>query len=357
MVIILKNGFKRIISHLPKIFFTLLLIIFILINPKNAADGIKNGITFLLSTVIPSLFPFLVIASYIASAESFKILSRLFGKATFLIFKISPDGFIPVLMGLLGGYPVGAKITADLYKSGRLTQNEAERLMYFTVNSGPAFTITAVGLSMLNNYYSGLILYCSNILTAASLGFLCRFLSDNTHPTPKEPRHWDKAFNFINSVSSGSNAMISISAWVLTFACISGIIKGLGFGREAELFLNAILEVTNGCKICCGNTSLPVISAVLGFGGLSVICQVSPYFTCCKVKFRNFLVSRILNASLCAFYTYGLLKIFPKAQETAIIYSNKTSAFGITYTMGAALILIIMCIFFILQVDNRKKVC
>lgn len=356
-MIILKISFKKTVSHLPKILCTLFLITFILLNPKSASDGIKNGITLLLSTVIPSLFPFLVIASYIASADSFKILSKFFERTTFLIFKISPDGFIPILMGLLGGYPVGAKITSDLYKSGRLTQNEAERLMYFTVNSGPAFTITAVGLSMLNNYYSGLILYFSNILTAVTLGFLCRFLSDNTHPNTQEIKLKDKAYAFINSVSSGSNAIINISAWVLTFACLSGIIESFNLERDINLFLNAIFEVTNGCKICCGNTSLPVISAILGFGGLSVICQVSPYFTCCKVKFRNFLVSRILNASLCAFYTYGLLKIFPQAEETAIIYSNKTTAFGITYTMGAALILIIMCIFFILQVDNRKKVC
>lgn len=356
-MIILKIRFKKIVSHLPKILCTLFLIIFILSNPQSASDGIKNGITLLLSTVIPSLFPFLVIASYIASADTFKILSKFFSKATFLLFKISPDGFIPVLMGLVGGYPVGAKITSDLYKSGRITQNEAERLMYFTVNSGPAFTITAVGLSMLNNYYSGLILYFSNILTALTLGFLCRFLCDNTHPDTQEFPTKDKAYAFINSVSSGSNAIINISAWVLTFACLSGIIKSFNLSSDIELFLNAILEVTNGCKICCGNTSLPVISAILGFGGLSVICQVSPYFTCCKVKFRNFLVSRILNASLCAFYTYGLLKSFPKPEETAIIYSGEATSFGITYTMGATVILIIMCIFFILQVDNRKKVC
>lgn len=357
MVIILKISFKRIVSHLPKILCTLLLIIFILLNPKSASDGIKNGITLLLSTVIPSLFPFLVIASYIASSDSFKLLSKFFGKITFILFKISPDGFIPILMGLLGGYPVGAKITADLYKSGRLTQNEAERLMYFTVNSGPAFTITAVGISMLGNYYSGLILYFSNILTTLTLGFLCRFLSDNTHPEAQIIMQRDKTYAFINSVSSGSNAIINISAWVLTFACISGIIESFNFSTNTELFLNAILEVTNGCKICSKETSLPVISAILGFGGLSVICQVSPYFTSCKVKFRNFMVSRILNASLCAFYTSELLKIFPKSEETAIIYSGETTAFGITYTMGATVILIIMCIFFILQVDNRKKVC
>jgi len=355
-VIALKINYKKLLTHLPKILCTVLLITVILLNPKTASDGIKNGITLLLTTVIPSLFPFLVIASYIASSDAFKMLSGIFAKITKVIFKLSPDGFIPILMGLLGGYPIGAKITADLYKSNRITQNEAERLMYFTVNSGPAFTITAVGVGMLHNYYSGVILYLSNILTALVMGFLCRFLSDNKASEAEKVIPQDKAYAFINSVSSGANAIINISAWVLTFSCISGIIESFNLNTSFELFLNAILEVTNGCKVCSKETSLPVISAILGFGSLSVICQVSPYFSICKVKLQNFIVSRILNSSLSAFFTFQLLNIFPKAQETVIIYSDSNGAIGISYTVGVTVILIIMCVFFILQVDNRKKV-
>jgi hypothetical protein len=69
-------------------------------------------------------------------------------------------------------------VTADLYKANRLTQNEAERLMLFTINSGPAFALTAVGTNMLGNTLSGVILYISTILTSLTIGFFCRFLSD-----------------------------------------------------------------------------------------------------------------------------------------------------------------------------------
>lgn len=260
-------------------------------------------------------------------------------------------------MGLLGGYPIGAKVTADLYKSNRLTQNEAERLMFFTVNSGPAFTITAVGMGMLGNYYSGLILYFSTILTSLVVGFLCRFLSDKKELINEHIIKSNREFAFINSVSSGANAVINISSWVLTFSCISGIINDFNLNDNFKIFLNTILEVTNGCKICSGNMSLPVISAVLGFGGFSVICQSSPYLAECKVKMKHFLASRILNSALSAFFTSQLLNIFNIPQESMVVYATETKVFNISYTISSTIILIIMCVFFILQVDNRKKVC
>jgi hypothetical protein len=260
-------------------------------------------------------------------------------------------------MGLIGGFPVGAKVTADLYKQNKITQNEAERLMFFTVNSGPAFTITAVGLGMLSDYYLGLILFFSTALSSLTLGILCRFLSDKKTLVTSEKASQNSEFAFINSVSSGANAIINISAWLLTFSCISAIINSLSLNENIAMFLNSIMEVTNGCKICSGKMSLPVISAILGFGGFSVICQCSPYLVACNVKMKHFLASRILNAALSAFYTSQLLNIFNISEKAAVIYTTETHTLHVSYTVTATIILIIMSLIFILQVDNRKKVC
>ena len=353
----MKTKLKNVFYHLPKILFTFSLLVAIIISPKTSSDGIKNGITLLLSTVIPSLFPFLVLSSYIASSKAFVILSDIFKKPTNLFFRINPYGFTPILMGLVGGFPIGAKITADLYKQNKLTQNEAERLMFFTVNSGPAFTITAVGLGMLSNYYLGVILFLATVLSSLTLGFLCSFLSDKKPLVKNVISSQNNEFAFINSVSSGANAIINISAWILTFSCISAIIDSLSLNKNFSLFLNSIMEVTNGCKICSGKMSLPVISAILGFGGFSVICQCSPYLVTCSVKMKHFLVSRIFNSALSAFYTSQLLNIFNISEKTVVIYANETQSLQVSYTITATIILIIMSLIFILQVDNRKKVC
>ena len=354
----MKKHLKTILRDSPKILFALSFLAIIIIHPEAATNGIKNGISLLLTIIIPSLFPFLVLASFIASSKAFFNLSAIFRLLTTKVFKINQNGFIPILMGLTGGYPIGAKVTADLYKTNRLTKNEAERLMYFTVNSGPAFALTAVGTNMLGNSLSGLILYLSTILTSLTLGFLCRFLSDKKELEASNIIAHEKSENvFLNSVASGANAIINISAWVLTFSCLSEILNNFVVNENISLFINSVLEVSNGCKLCVNRVSLPVISAILGFGGFSVIFQVSPYLKVCNVKMKHFLVARVLNASLSAFFTFNLLKFFPEAINTSTVLHVNNQPVNLSYTVSSSIILLIMCLIFILQVDNRKKIC
>ena len=127
--------------------------------------------------------------------------------------------------------------------------------------------------------------------------------------------------------------------------------------EKTALFLNAIMEVSNGCKVCSQVISLPLISAILGFGSFSVICQVSPYLKACKVKMKNFFVSRILNASLSAFFTFNLIKLFPEAVNTSVVFHVNNQPLNLSYTVASSIFLLIMCLIFVLQVDNRKKVC
>ncbi len=349
-----RNEFLK---YFPKVFLVSFVTILIILKPDIASEGIKNGINLLLSTVIPSLFPFLVLSSYIALSPAFFKISEIFKFPVSKLFKINQNGFIPVLLGITGGYPIGAKVTADLYKNNRLTQNEAERLLYFAVNSGPAFTITAVGTSILGNYYSGIILYASSVLTSFTIGFLLRFLSDkksiNTTPEIFE----NKEAIFIKSVASGANSAINISSWIMVFSCISALFNDFKTTFGTKLFVTSVLEVTSACKFSGEFVSLPVISAILGFGGLSVIFQVSPFVKECGVEMKKFVASRILNASLSAFFTHQLIKIFPKAVETVVFSVTEASVKSNTSAFLSVTILLLMCVILILQVDNRKKIC
>ena len=143
----------------------------------------------------------------------------------------------------------------------------------------------------------------------------------------------------------------------MTFSCISAIIESFGFNENINLFITSVAEVTSGCKACANVVSLPVISAILGFGSISVICQVSPFLNQCGVKLKYFVTARIINASLSAFFTFQLLKLFPEAQETIILYADAQKTVGLSYTASATVILLLMCTFLILQVDNRRKIC
>ena len=55
------------------------------------------------------------------------------------VFGISPSGAYALLLGLLCGYPMGTKITSDLYGCGRINRREAEYLLTFTNHASPVF--------------------------------------------------------------------------------------------------------------------------------------------------------------------------------------------------------------------------
>ena len=76
---------------------------------------------------------------------------------------------LALLLGTISGYPVGARITADLRKNKLISKNEAERLVAFTNNSGPIFIAGAVATGMLMDAKLGSILLTCHILGAVSV--------------------------------------------------------------------------------------------------------------------------------------------------------------------------------------------
>lgn len=349
---------STVLRNLPKIVSVILIGAGLLLYPQHAAQGVKAGLTLLGSVVIPSLFPFLVLSSYLCESSSVNVLCRILEKPAEKIFKVNRNGILPVFLGATGGYPVGAKTVAELYENGKITKNEAERLFYWCVNSGPAFTVSAVGTMMLGNTKTGFLLYFSSLLSSLTIGFFCRFLaSGNSDVKNTSYTETTKRNPLIFAVSNGTSAMLNISSWILCFSCLSALIDELNADNSAKIFIKSVLEVTTGCRECAGKVPVPVIAAMLGFGGLSVICQVSPYLEVCKVQIKRFFSARILNAALCAFYSSQLLKIFPQAEIVSTTLKTQFADIHFSFTTPVFAILTIMCGLLIFELDNRKKVC
>ena len=68
------------------------------------------------------------------------------------------EGSYAFIMGIISGYPVGAKIVNKFIEDGTCTKQEAERMLAFTNNSGPLFIIGTVGISLFGDTTIGIIL-------------------------------------------------------------------------------------------------------------------------------------------------------------------------------------------------------
>lgn len=91
------------------------------------------------------------------------------------IFNVPGEGAFPLIMGIISGYPVGAKIVTNFRKNNICSKEEAERLLTFTNNSGPLFIIGTIGISLFGNTSIGIILFITHLLSSLTVGFLFRF--------------------------------------------------------------------------------------------------------------------------------------------------------------------------------------
>ena len=108
----------------------------LIFDSSLALEGAQMGIELCIRTVIPSLFPFIMLSMLLTREVA--------GRSRWLL-PISELLGIPqsaqslLIPAFLGGYPVGAKCIHDLYRNGQLHKQQAEGLLSFCSNAGPAF--------------------------------------------------------------------------------------------------------------------------------------------------------------------------------------------------------------------------
>lgn len=353
---------KRFSSLILKNILTLAILssigVCLIIHPQNTAQGIKNGLLLLGNNLIPALFPFMVLSSYVSRSTVSSMISRAFEKPFRAIFRTGGYGIIPFILGALGGYPVGAKTVWEFYESNKISQNDASRLLYWCINPSPAFLITAVGTFMLGNTRSGIVLYCSCLLSSITIGFFCRFLSNNEMYLIEKHREKPRDSIFVASVSKGSEGMLSICGWVLTFCVLASLCDALRLPYSLSYIIKSVGEVTTGCQnASSAGLSLPVIAGIAGFGGFAVICQCATYCTQCKVQTKYLICSRLIGSALSSIYCSFFLKLFPQCENVSVVIGAGSARLNLYQSTGTAIILIVMCALLILEVDNRKKVC
>lgn len=357
MITLIKIKLKRKIKIISACIFCLIPAAFILKYPTLSADGIRNGLEICGKTMIPSLFPFLVISAFATSSGILEIMGRKTEKICRKILKLSGTAGSVIFFGLWGGFPVGCSMAQTLLSQNKITQNEAKRIVLSSVNAGPAFVIGAVGTMFLSSFKAGVIMYVSLSLASLTISFLSRFILEDT--TKKQingaaPSPLSEAF--VTSVYSASQSMISICAWLVVFSCFLAIATGKTSGENTSSFLKAVCEVSLGCSEISRFRNPVILSAIIGWGGLCVHCQVLPNVIKTGLKLKYFFCSRLLHSMLASIICSLLIKIFPCEIS---VFSSGTETIAQTFAVSApaATGLLIMCAIFILDLDTHKKMC
>ena len=350
MVIRLKpKQFSPVILMLACAGFSVLLVLY---SPL-ALEGARNGLALCGQVIIPSMYPFFVLSGIFTQTNASGGKSR--GRAM----------LGAVLLGFLGGYPLGAKTAAQLMEQGAISRGQAQRLQLFCVNAGPAYLIGAVGVGMLGSRRAGIILFASMLAAGLALGVFTRFWPEEEardkrqEAREKTPEHKPFDHILLSAVTQATGSILGVCAWIVLFSCACALLRLLPHALwQAIPALHVLLEVSSGSvAVVRAGMPLPVLCAALGWGGLAVHCQMLGDIRKTGLPLRLFWVSRLLHGALAAAICAGLARLFPVEITTSLIWGVGRTVRLWAVSAPAAAAILFFCAFLILDLDLNRKVC
>ena len=148
--------------------------------PEESVAAAREGISLCVDVLIPSLFPFFVLSSLLISTGLAGLCARPLESFMRPLFGVGGAGAAALSLGLIGGYPVGARTVAQLVQRRECSQTEARRLSLFCNNCGPAFFIGAAGVGVFGAKEAGFLLLGANLTAAVLLGILFHVFGKET---------------------------------------------------------------------------------------------------------------------------------------------------------------------------------
>lgn len=287
---------------------TILLLLVILIESELAADAARASLLLCARSLIPALAAPLVLSGILSalSADIHLPGGRLFSR----LFHLPEQGLSAFLLGGLCGFPIGAKVTAELYEAKAYGKEDAARIASLAANTGPAFAVAGVGVAFFKSARIGWMLYLTQMLTAVLLGIL----DAKKHPKP---------LNIVKNVSNTSHfslseilyrsslSLLTITGTVVFFGTLCALPRRI-LPQSVLAVLAAFTEVGNGTYYASELPSpigIPLAAFAISFSGISVLFQNASHLTPQSIPLAPLVYRKLLQGLLSALFAALLLPI------------------------------------------------
>ncbi len=344
----------RVIVRARFLIFTLCMLFgaLLLWYPRAAANGISRGLSVCGGVIVPAVFPFLVLGGMLVRSGAAEAVGRRFSRVTRWLFGVSGCAAPVILIAFIGGFPAGAVAVAQLRRRGALSAEEGAHLLRFCVGGGPGFIVSAVGVGLCDSAAVGWVLYAANVLSALIIGIVFADRRQRTSapskPTPAEPL----SAAFVGAVTAACETVITMCGFVLFFSAVLSLLDATGW---SSLWLSCVLEVSNGCAAVSTHSLAPLLLGfALGFGGLSVQCQIAAAVRGCGVLPRSFWWFRLLHGMLGGCLSLWLYRLLP---FSAFVFgSNASPVVRASYgSVTLSVFLLILCGIWLLSIPPLKN--
>ena len=291
--------------------------------PEAAAESARAGLRLCGEVLIPSLLPFFVVSGLLRSWGLPGVLGRLLEPVCARLWGVDGGCVTAFLLGILGGYPLGAATIGQLRADGAISRETGERALAFCSNTGPAFLLGAAGMGVFHSRSAGFALYAAHVGSAALVGLL---LSPKKRTEAPRERTAIAAVSvseaITEAVRQAVDGLLSVCAFVVLFSVAAGLLERWGYlpalagqlsettGLEltaARALLTGLLEIGGGLGAMRGLAPTPgnlaLAAFFLSFGGLAVWCQTIAVLVGSDLTGRWYLPGKTLQGVLAAALT------------------------------------------------------
>lgn len=348
---------KKILHPLALVaYLSLIILLLMLLFPAQALTASLRGLAIWWEVLFPALFPFFVISELMLGFGVVHFFGKILDPLMRPIFRIPGIGGFVVTLGYISGYPIGARLTAQLYEQNLLNRREGERLVAFTTSSDPIFLIGAVSIGFFGQAELALVLAAAHYIGALLIGLLMRFHDRRQERLEPETTLHIKSFSYRRTllhqalramhearfldgrpfsvilqqaISSAIRMMIVVGGLVVFFSVVLQLLSDgqvlymliitlqelfqlLGISPSvAEAIIPGVFEVTLGAQqASMASLALQhqaaIAVAILSWGGLSVHAQVASLLSQTSIRYMPFLISRIVHSILSVLLLYAL---------------------------------------------------
>lgn len=317
---------KKIVTVL----FPLLGMLALILDAQCAMDGAAQGVSLCLRTVIPSLFPLFFLSSWIGNGLTGLKLGFL--RPIGQLLRLPQGGESFFLIGMTGGYPIGAKTLAEACREGRISACNFRRMIAFCSNTGPGF-LFGMGAVLFSNRAWCFAAWLIHIASACLVGFLTPGGEAETMVQPEF-----HARSTADTLHSAIKATAMVCGWVVIFRVLLAFLQRWIlwlFPAWLSILMQGFLELTNGCcdlyLIEEEGLRFVFFTTLLGFGGLCVtmqtmsFCKDLPAVLYIPGKLTQSLLSALLSAlwisqeitlviqfGICALFVCSLYYLFTR---------------------------------------------
>jgi sporulation integral membrane protein YlbJ len=355
------------------------LIVFLLLYPESCLSSARYGLELWFNTVLPALFPFALASFMLLETGLVHLIAHFFAPVTRFLWDAPGESAYIFLAAAFSGYPVGARLAAELYQTGRLSETDAQTIVRFTSVSGPVFITGAVAAGMLGLPEAGIYLaathYLGALLTGVVFGLFRRRRTERATPQRLSFREALVRFRedaekcppvgalMADGVDKAMSLMLRIGGYIVLFSVIMELLSVTGIlelitmlysplarlaGVDRPIVSAGILggvEATTGCAKAAAlaaplSLKLPLIASIIAFGGLCIHMQTHAVCAKAGLKPKGFTLAKTLHGALSAALCALAFKLFPLAAAASSIAGGTKNAayYGVIFVVATLFI-------------------